>query len=172
MNITAYDIAQRFIGIREVPGSQDNPAILAMLKLDASWPGNDEVPWCSAFVNYVAWLLRLPRSKSLRARSWLQVGTAITKSDATPGFDVVVLQRGGGSQPGPDVIDAPGHVGFFAGFEPSGRIAVLGGNQSNSVSVATYAANRLLGLRRLYAPPAPMVPGGGSFGGGGAGGSF
>ena len=50
------------------------------------------------------------------------------------GFDVVVLRRGKANQPDPDVIDAPGHVGLFAGREGS-KILVLGGNQSDSVNV-------------------------------------
>ena len=146
--ISAYEIAQRFVGIKEVPGSTANPHILAMLRLDQEWPEDDSVPWCSAFVNYVAWLLRLPRSKSLRARSWLTVGEAIELQDAEAGFDVVIFKRGGGTQPGPDVIDAPGHVGFFAGIE--GRnILVLSGNHSDSVSISSYPKGRLLGVRRL-----------------------
>lgn len=142
MNITAFDLAQRFIGIKEVPGTGDNPAILAMLKLDGDWPEHDEVPWCSAFVNYVAWLLRLPRSKSLRARSWLEVGVPIELSEAKPEFDVVILNRGGPQDA--SIIEAPGHVGFYAG---PGHL--LGGNQGNSVSVAAFDPSRLLGVRRL-----------------------
>ncbi|KPK74251.1 MAG: hypothetical protein AMJ84_00240 [Acidithiobacillales bacterium SM23_46] len=148
MNVTAFDIAQRFTGIQEVGGSVDNPQILAMLKLDNSWPENDEVPWCSAFVNYIAWLLRLPRSKDLRARSWLSVGKGITLEQAEPGFDIVILKRGQGDQPGPEVIDAPGHVGFYAGRSDA-LIEVLGGNQSDTVKVSRYASSRLLGVRRL-----------------------
>ena len=148
MKITAFDLAQRFVGITEVPGSEDNPQIMAMLKLDGSWPKNDETPWCSGFINYIAWLLRLPRSKSLRARSWLRVGRPVELDDAKAGFDVVIFKRGSGSQPGPDVIDAPGHVAFFAGME-GGKILVLGGNQGDSVTVARYAKTRLLGVRRL-----------------------
>lgn len=148
MYVTAYDIAARFIGLKEIPGSEDNPGILAMLRLDNAWPKNDEVAWCSAFVNYVAWLLRLPRSKNLLARSWLGVGQAIPIDDAIVGFDVVVLKRGGGSQPGPSDLTASGHVGFFAGLEGD-RVAVLGGNQSDSVSVATFPISRVLGVRRL-----------------------
>ena len=94
MRVSLFDIAQRFVGIREIPGRQDNPQILAMLRLDQAWPSGDEVPWCSAFVNYCAWLLRLPRSKSLAARSWLNVGVPVPLTAATPGFDVVVLWRG------------------------------------------------------------------------------
>lgn len=147
MNITAFDLAERFIGMEEIPGSHSNPQVLAMLRLDAKWPEGDEVPWCSAFVNYIAWLLRLPRSKSLRARSWLEVGRPLL-TVPTPGFDIVILKRGGGDQPGPEVLNAPGHVGFFAGYSDSG-VHVLGGNQSNQVSVVTYSRTRELGLRRL-----------------------
>src|SRR3972149_2975794 len=93
MNVTLHDIANRFIGMAEVKGAASNPGILAMLKLDGVWPQDDAVPWCSAFVNYCAWLLRLPRSKSLRARSWLAVGRAIADAEARVGFDVVILKQ-------------------------------------------------------------------------------
>ena len=149
MNITAFDIAQRYIGIDEVPGKESNPAILAMLKLDGDWPQDDKVPWCSAFINHVCWLLRLPRSKSLRARSWLNVGYAIELHEAKPGFDVVILRRGEMPQPGPEVIKAPGHVGFFAGYSVGG-IELLGGNQGDTVKVSRYDAKRVLGIRRLH----------------------
>jgi len=147
MIITAFDIAQRFVGIKEVGGSVDNPQIMAMLNLDMSWPQNDEVPWCSAFANYVCWLLRLPRSKDLRARSWLTVGKGVHLDRAEPG-DIVILKRGKGDQPGPEVIDAPGHVGFYAG-RFSDYIEVLGGNQSDTVKVSRYPVSNLLGVREL-----------------------
>jgi uncharacterized protein (TIGR02594 family) len=122
---------------------------MAMLKLDNDWPSHDEVPWCSGFVNYVCWLLRLPRSKDLRARSWLTVGQGIDFGDADTG-DIIVLKRGKGDQPGPDVIDAPGHVGFFAGYDDENQlIEVLGGNQSDTVKISRYPRSRLLGVRRL-----------------------
>lgn len=147
MNITAYDIAERFIGLAEVPGSQAEPAILAMLKLDQQWPDDDQVPWCSAFVNYIAWLLRLPRSKSLRARSWLEVGQPVAIERAQVGFDITVLNREH-ALADPTLIEAPGHVGFFAGRE-GGRLYLLGGNQGNRVSVAPFKESDLLGIRRL-----------------------
>lgn len=148
LEISAYELAQRFVGVKEVDGTTSNPQILAMLRLDDAWPDDDSVPWCSAFANYIAWLLRLPRSKSLRARSWLLVGEVIDLNNAEPGFDVVIFKRGSGTQPGADVINAPGHVGFYAGTEGT-KILVLGGNQSNSVSISAYPKNRLLGVRRL-----------------------
>ncbi len=153
MNVTAYEIAQRFIGLDEVPGQDHNPAILAMLQLDMTWPEGDEVPWCSAFVNYCCWLLRLPRSKSLMARSWLAVGQPIDLADARPGFDIVIISRGDNPPPA-TVLDAPGHVGFYSntllGGAGNKSVHLLGGNQGNAVSVQGYDASRVLGVRRLH----------------------
>ena len=148
MDVTAYEIAERFIGVKETPGIANDPQVMAMLRLDAKWVERDETPWCSAFANYVCWLLRLPRSKSLAARSWLTVGLPILLDDAEPGFDVVILTRGSGKQPGPTVLKAPGHVGFFCAQEGE-KIWMLGGNQSDAVTVAPYSAKRVLGVRRL-----------------------
>lgn len=151
LHVTAFDLAMRFVGLREVQGPSSNAHVLAMLRLDASWVEGDDTPWCSAWVNYIAWLLRLPRSKSLAARSWLKVGLPIALLDARPGFDVVILKRGDGDQPGPEVTAAQGHVGFFAGLEGERRstVLVLGGNQADEVSVAPYPVARVLGVRRL-----------------------
>ena len=148
IQVSAYELAQRFVGIEEVPGATSNPQVLAMLRLDAAWPEGDHVPWCSAFTNYIAWLLRLPRSKSLRARSWLNVGEVVRLEEAAAGFDVVIFKRGSGQQPGPEVIEAPGHVGFYAGLDDK-NILVLGGNQSDTVGIAPYPKAKLLGVRRL-----------------------
>jgi len=147
LQVTAFSIAQRFVGTTEAVGVASNPLILAMLKLDQGWPQDDEVPWCSAFLNWVAWLLRLPRSKSLAARSWLTVGQPIPIESAEAGFDVVVFSRGG-NPPGPEVLNAPGHVALFASVE-GGLVYVLGGNQGDTVKVSAYPLTRVLGVRRL-----------------------
>lgn len=146
--MTALKLAQKFLGLREVAGSTSNPQVLAMLQLDNSWVADDETAWCSAFVNYVSHLLSVPRSRSLAARSNLLVGRSVALTDAQPGWDVVVLARGGGKQPGPEVIHAPGHVGFYVGVTADG-VTLLGGNQGDSVSVATFPKSRILGIRRL-----------------------
>ena len=138
--MSPYKLAERFRGVREVPGSGDNTQIIAMLKLDAEWPEHDEVAWCSAFINYLCWMLKLPRSKSLMARSWLEVGTHVDIDDASVGYDIAVLSRG----------DNPnlGHVGFYSGHNAN-SIYLLGGNQSNTVEVEGFGLGRLLGVRRL-----------------------
>lgn len=145
---SAYELAQRFTGIREIPGSEHNPQILAMLQLDYDWPEGDEVPWCSGFVNYCFWLLDLDRSRSLRARSWLEIGDEVSLGAAEAGFDIVILSRGPRPQPGPDIIEAPGHVGFYARHDDE-RVWLLGGNQGDTVSIAPFDRGRILGIRRV-----------------------
>jgi uncharacterized protein (TIGR02594 family) len=150
VSLTPYTFAQRFVGVAELPGPGSNPFVLAMLRLDASWPASDDVPWCSAFVNFVAWGLRLPRSKSLRARSWLTVGTPVAPVDARVDADVVILDRAAPPVPSPLILDAPGHVGFFAGYETMRDIVyILGGNQADQVSIQGYPRSKILGIRRL-----------------------
>ena len=146
MELTPLAIAERFVGQKEVAGSPSNPHILAMLKLDNDWPKDDQTPWCSAFVSYCAWLARHERSKSLRARSWLKIGVEQAPETVQRG-DVVILSRGRNS-PGPDVLQASGHVGFVLAF-PEGKVTILGGNQGDSVSRRSFDAARILGVRRL-----------------------
>ena len=148
IEITALTLACRFIGVAEAAGTASNPAVLAMLQLDQKWPVDDDVPWCSGFANYVAWLLELPRSKSLAARSWLSIGRAVGIHEAEPGFDVVVFKRGDGPQPGAEVLQASGHVAFYMARKP-GLVQVVGGNQGDAVTVASYPISRVLGIRRI-----------------------
>lgn len=139
--MTAFDLAQRYVGIAELSGEKNHPLIQWWLSLCGfGTDAPDEVPWCSAFVNGIAWELRLPRSKSAAARSWLEVGRPVLANDEQIGFDVAVLSRGN--------TPTQGHVGFFGGLK-DGSVYVLGGNQNNSVSVEKFAASRILEIRRL-----------------------
>jgi len=147
--VTPYFVALRFVGLKEKAGAEHSAGVLAMLQLDDRSIRTDETPWCSAFVNYIAWLLGLPRSKSLAARSWLTVGQHITMQEAKPGSDIVVLSRGPNAPPA-SVRHAPGHVGFFVSVNTTrGTVRVLGGNQSDQVCVEDFPLERVLDVRRL-----------------------
>lgn len=147
---TAYEVGARFIGEAEIAGDQDNPLIEHMVQMDSPWFEGDEIPWCSGFVNFVARVLGLERSRSLRARSWLLVGEEVRGfANARKGFDVVVLKRGRGPQPGRNVIDAPGHVGLFSHVDEQGMVHLLGGNQSDAINVSAYPIEDVLDIRRL-----------------------
>lgn len=145
-NWTALDCARQFMGMREVPGHHNNPAILAMLKMDQSWPDADEVPWCSGFANFIAHSMGLERTRSLRARSWLFVGKPV-KAENVNGNCVVILSRGRWAPPA-DVLNAPGHVGFPVEISAQ-KVLIVGGNQSDKVSERWYPLTRVLGFRKL-----------------------
>jgi len=137
--MTLYELAQRFVGVKEITGANDNPLIVWMSQLSNPATADDETPWCSAFVNMCAWILRLPRSKSNAARSWLKVGIPIALPDAEVG-DVVILSRG--------TSPTAGHVGFFAAHEGD-SVLLLAGNQNNEVNISVFPIGRILGIRRL-----------------------
>lgn len=128
------NIARREIGQKEVPGSGNNPRIVEY-HAAASGTAPDAVPWCSSFVNWCMMQVGVPRTQSKAARSWSSWGRSIP--DFEPGA-VVVLSRG--SDP------SKGHVGFFVGRE-NGLIRLLGGNQSDAVSIASYDPDRLVAIR-------------------------
>ena len=152
MQLTAYQVATQYLGLRELPGAMHNPLVLGMLRLDAPWVLDDETAWCSAFANFVCFQFPgLARSKSLGARTWLPLGKPVAVYEARRGFDVVVLKRGPEPQPGPEVLKAPGHVGFFDSYNPhTGTVRILGGNQADEVSIQIFPVERILGIRRLH----------------------
>ncbi len=135
-------------GVMEVPGPEHHPRIVEMhshTTLNASaW--TDEVPWCSSAI--CLWIddcgLGLHSTKSAAARSWLRWGIHIT----VPALGAItVMKRGGGGQPGANVLDAPGHVGLFIDQPTPNEMTILGANQNNSVSERTYPMDRVLGYR-------------------------
>jgi uncharacterized protein (TIGR02594 family) len=135
-------LAARFLGLKERPGKGSNPIILGMLQYAGTWPTDDDVPWCSAFIWSIAYLLDLPRphTAALAARSWLAVGTPVALTNAVRGFDVVVLERGGSP--------TAGHVGLYHSHS-SLTVSLLAGNQGDQVSVQAFDRARVLGVRRL-----------------------
>jgi uncharacterized protein (TIGR02594 family) len=144
-------IAVAELGQKEISGSGNNPTIVKYAKeAGFSWVNDDETPWCSIFVNWVAMKAGLQRSKKANARSWLLTGLNVDNAPE-PG-DIVVFWRGS-----PD--SWTGHVGIFFGFSISGeRVYCLGGNQGNQVSVSAYSFDQVLGFRRLAPSTMLLLP--------------
>jgi uncharacterized protein (TIGR02594 family) len=142
-------LLERLIGeIPEQPGIEKNDPFIQWCHQLVGFGSDepDETPWCSAILNRIFWMCRLPRSKSAMARSWLKVGTPVTLADAQQG-DVVVLSRTADA-PGPNVLTAPGHVGLFSAYVGD-QVHILAGNQGNNVSIASFPISRILGIRRI-----------------------
>lgn len=124
---------------KELKGPGSNPRITEAYK-SVDGLGNPEmlddskIPWCSVFVNHIVQKAGGKGTRSALARSWLIWGN---KSDGQPG-DIVVLRRGTSSW--------SGHVGFLVSKGPV-YVEVLGGNQSDNVTIARYLRATVLGYR-------------------------
>ncbi|MTI22657.1 TIGR02594 family protein [Fulvivirga sp. RKSG066] len=115
-----------------------------------NWVNDDETPWCSIFVNWVAKKSNLKGTNKANARSWLLIGQN-TDTNPEPG-DVVIFWR-------ESIHSWKGHVGFFFGYSKSGdRVYCLGGNQGNQVSISAYPTDTVLGFRRLQPSTIVSLP--------------
>lgn len=135
------ELARAELGVSEVSGSGHNKRIVDYFA-DAGHPEvkNDETAWCAGFCGAILKRAGMPNSGSLAARSYLKYGTPVETPQVG---DIVVFSRGNSTW--------EGHVGFYVG-ETDTSVKVLGGNQSNKVSIASYSKTRLLGYRRPIAP--------------------
>jgi uncharacterized protein (TIGR02594 family) len=128
--------ALKLYGKKEQPGTGDNPEILAWAqetRLQNVYSA-DSIPWCGLFMAVVAKRSdkEIPKDP-LWARNWAKFGQE--QIEAALG-DVLVFKRGNG-----------GHVAIYVG-EDNAAYHVLGGNQSDQVSITRIAKNRLLAIRR------------------------
>lgn len=123
-------------GVKEIRGDEHNPDILKYHDSTSLKATDDETAWCSSFVNWCMEVAGEQGTNSAAARSWLKWGRKITEPEVGC---VVVFARGNSSW--------QGHVGFVRHVNADGSLDVLGGNQSNAVSIKTYSTDRLLGYR-------------------------
>lgn len=133
------NVAEAKLGMNEY---QDKTALKEYVGFDPRY-----TEWCAAFVNAVLKesgmqnLHDIDHIAPLMARSFLDWGESV---DIPQAGDIVVFPRGKeGWQ---------GHVGFYVGWEKheDGKVywKILGGNQSDSVSIELYRSTKALGIRR------------------------
>lgn len=124
--------ARKYLGMRELTGKNDHPLLeKSWLSFGTAWLKGQA--WCGLFV---AHCLRASNRYVVnlwfRAKSW--ESDTMTKLDAPAYGCVVTFTREGG-----------GHVGFVVGKDKFGNLMVLGGNQSNAVTIAPFALSRVSG---------------------------
>jgi uncharacterized protein (TIGR02594 family) len=151
-------LARTQIGLTEIKkrtaGMTDNPVIVdywrraKILKKDevSYWePGNDETPWCAAFIGAILADCGLKGSGKALARSYGTWGEPVMTGDkAMPWASIllggiVVLNR-------PSAGPTKGHVGFASGASEK-FVRLIGGNQNDSVSEAWFPKTRIVAVR-------------------------
>lgn len=140
--------ARRFMGLKEIAGAKSNPTIISWAQKLSGWIksfyNNDDIPWCGLFIAH-CFSETLPTehlpANPLGALNW----SAFGKQLKTPVLGAVLtFHRTGG-----------GHVGMYVG-EDSAAYHVLGGNQSNSVSITRIEKGRLEDIRWPTTGEAPV----------------
>jgi len=125
--------------VREVPGPGSNIRILEYLATtNTPALGGDSTSWCSAYTNFCLRMARIVGTNSAAARSWLKWGVPCEPRVGAIG----VLWRESQSS-------WKGHVGFVVGAN-AGAIHLLGGNQGDRVSIASFPITMLLGCRMIH----------------------
>lgn len=132
-------IGLSFLGTREIKGAKHNETILSWANetgLDKVY-SSDEIAWCGLFVAMVIKRSgREPVENPLWARNWATWGA---KADKGMLGDILVFKRNSG-----------GHVGIYIA-EDSSCFHVLGGNQSDAVTITRIEKSRCIAIRRpLY----------------------
>jgi uncharacterized protein (TIGR02594 family) len=130
--------AENLMGTREVAGTGSNRVILDWAdNLDLHYPG-DDVPWCGLFVGHCV-ASSLPEEvlppNPLGARQWGAFGEPTQPRRGA----VLVFWRESKNS-------GKGHVGFYTA-ESATAYRILGGNQSNQVSLAWIGKDRFLKAR-------------------------
>jgi uncharacterized protein (TIGR02594 family) len=134
-------IAENEIGVAEILGEKDNPRIIEYHSVTTLKATDDETAWCSSFVSWCLERSGVTSTKSAAARSYMAWGKRLDK----PYYGCIVVLKRGLSQ-------TSGHVGFFIA-ETERHLIVLGGNQSNSVTVQAFLKHNLL----CYTGPADFI---------------
>ena len=130
-------IAKDEIGVHETPGPASTERIIEYNSTTTLKATSDEVPWCSAFVNWCIIQAGLEGTNSAAAVSWLKWGRKADIKNAKSG-DVVIFQWGNGKH----------HVGFYV-EKVGSLIKCLGGNQSDQVKYSWYLKLYILGIRTI-----------------------
>ena len=127
--------AERYLGLKELKGSNSNPEIIRWAKDLGGWVGGyykgDDIPWCGLFVAHCIGV-SLPKealpSNPLGALNWSTWGQALSVPSQG---SIMAFKREGG-----------GHVGMYLG-ENDKYYYIIGGNQSDSVSKMFIDKSRL-----------------------------
>ncbi len=154
-------LARAELGQSEIGGpSQHNDVIVGYWRRGGiarrdgtAWePGNDETPWCAAFMGAILSEAGFTPTHSALARSYENWGEAVLTGEGAyrwasiPLGAIVVLNR-------PGAGTRFGHVAFaIAAAERS--VKLLGGNQNDAVSEDWFPKTRIVAVRWPAGQPA------------------
>lgn len=130
------EIAMKYLGVKETPGKASNPVVEEMFALAGFKGLKDDVPWCAAFVAAMLKKAGLPNEVEPKMRLWAASYARCGVAVKSPVWGAIgVKTRNGG-----------GHVGFVVAANAD-RVWLLGGNQGDKVSVASFPRKDFIAYR-------------------------
>jgi uncharacterized protein (TIGR02594 family) len=136
LSIPWYDIAEKEIGVKEEPGSGNNPRVIEYHSATSLKSKKDATAWCAAFMCWVLMKAGYKHTKSAWARDYLKYGEKLSKP--IKGCIMVFERNGKGGD---------SHVTLWSGKETETHYLCCGGNQGDQVKLSLYAKKDLLGCR-------------------------
>jgi len=125
----------KLVGLREGAGSGDNQQIIDWAKEEggdiSKEYNHDSIPWCALFANHILTHVGLKGTETLWALDFAGKWPSVRLDGPAVGAFAPMLRNGGG------------HIICIVGKAANGNIMGLGGNQSDSVSVAQFPLSRL-----------------------------
>lgn len=134
-----HNVAFGELGVHEVSGSAANPRIVLYAAHTTLKATSDEVPWCSSLANFCTDTAGFPGTRSAAARSWLNWGVVLDKPILGC---VVIFERKDTSNPHAAHVAICDHPDISNGI-----IRVIGGNQSDAVTVSRNSVSKVIGYR-------------------------
>lgn len=137
-------LAADMLGVKEGLGAANNAQVVKLFA-DAGFPGikTDSTAWCAAYVNAMLERAGHRGSRSLAARSFENWGVGLNE----PTMGCIATKKRAGSS-------WQGHTGFVVGANKD-QVFLLGGNQSDQVSVAAFKRSEIVAFRWPCDMPIP-----------------
>ena len=139
----------KWLNLREGRGGAENSEILNWARDEGGAIArdykHDAIPWCALFANMVLTKVGIKGTETLWALDWDKWGQKLP-GPAVGAF--APMKREGG-----------GHIAIVVGRDTHGNLMCLGGNQSDTVSIIPFPADRPRSFRWPVGVPAPLKAG-------------
>jgi uncharacterized protein (TIGR02594 family) len=134
-----FEIALGEYNTTGIIGARHNAKIVKYFEaIGSGWVKDDDTSWCACFMNWCLMKAGKRFSSALNARQFLKYGVP---TDRPVLGDIVVLWR-------ISPTSAFGHVAFYISANTDGTINLLGGNQSNMVTIKPFPKTQVLAYRK------------------------
>lgn len=131
------DVAKKYLGLSE---TKDRLKLMAFFKLAGFVFDPSKQPWCAIMVNSCEKAVGNPGTGKANARSFNTYGTEVEDWDDAQEGDICLFTRGTSTW--------QGHVAYFLKWQDPDYVQVLGGNQTDMVTIDSKHQDTLIAIRR------------------------